>query len=411
MLYLRCMKFPLFIAWRYLLAKKSHNVINVISAISAVGVTIGTAALIMILSVFNGFSNLVDRTISDLDPDVLLVPVEGKFFVPEEDLTKVLGQDPNVGSVLPVISENVFVSYDGRQSIALARGVGDGYEQISALGSHIIEGELELHFGDLKQCCLGSSLAYELGAHPHFSDKLQIYYPDRERRISMADPSSSLNVATVFPSGVVSLNNDTDRTLLIVPIEVMKDLCSCEDEVTGLEIRLKDKSSRAIRALTRKLGPEYILMDRTAQHPETYRMMKYEKMAVFLILLFVVIIVSFNIFGSLTMLIIEKREDMATLSSLGAAPSMIRRIFVLEGWLISLAGLVAGLILGVGLSLLQQRFGIIKMPGSFLIDAYPVIIKPLDIIFTCVGVALVGLTVALAASGKSKIPGEFVGNN
>ena len=136
-----------------------------------------------------------------------------------------------------------------------------------------------------------------------------------------------------------------------------------------------------------------------------------EKMAVFLILLFVVIIVSFNIFGSLTMLIIEKREDMATLSSLGAAPSMIRRIFVLEGWLISLAGLVAGLILGVGLSLLQQRLGIIKMPGSFLIDAYPVIINPLDIIFTCAGVALVGLTVALAASGKSKIPGKFVGNN
>ena len=227
----------------------------------------------------------------------------------------------------------------------------------------------------------------------------------------MADPASSLNVATVFPSGVVSVNNDTDRTLLVVPIEVMRDLCSCENEVTGLEIRLKDKSPRAVRSLSHKLGPEYVLMDRTAQHPETYRMMKYEKMAVFLILLFVVIIVSFNIFGSLTMLIIEKREDMATLSSLGAAPSMIRRIFVLEGWLISLAGLVAGLILGVGLSLLQQRLGIIKMPGSFLIDAYPVIIKPLDIIFTCAGVALVGLTVALAASGKSKIPGKFVGNN
>lgn len=397
MLYLQRMKLPLFIALRYLPAKKSHNVINVISAISAAGMAIGTAALIMILSVFNGFSDLVDRTIGDFEPDLLLVPQEGKFFAPPADLVPALEQDPAVQSVLPVISENVFVSYAGRQSVALARGVGEGYEQVSALGRHIVEGELKLRFGELRQCCLGSTLARELGAHPHFSDKLEIYYPNRERSISMADPVSSLNTAVVFPEGVVSLNTDTDRTLLVLPIEVMRELCLCDDEVTGLEIRLSDKSRRAVRTLSRKVGKEYRLLDRTAQHPETYRMMKYEKMAVYLILLFVVVIISFNIFGSLTMLIIEKKEDTRTLSALGAAPKVIRRIFVLEGWLISLSGLAAGLVLGIGLCVLQQRFGIVKMPGNFLIDAYPVIISPLDILLTCAGVALVGLAVALAA--------------
>ena len=397
MLYLQCMKFPLFIALRYLQAKKSHNVINMISAVSVAGMAIGTAALITILSVFNGFSDLVDKTLGDLDPDLLVTPREGKFFTPSEKMISVLEQDPAVQSVLPVLSENVFVSYAGRQSVALARGVGDGYEAVSALGTHIIEGELKLHFGELKQCCLGSSLARELGAHPQFSDRLEVYYPNREGGISMADPVSSLNVATVFPSGIAAVNSETDQTLLVLPIEVMRELCSCADEVTALEIRLSDKSPRAVRALSRKVGEEFVLLDRAAQHPETYRMMKYEKLAVFLILLFVVIIISFNIFGSLTMLIIEKKEDARTLSALGATPSVIRRIFVLEGWLISLSGLTAGLVLGIGLCLVQRCFGVVKMPEGFLMEAYPVIINPLDILITCAGVAFVGLAVALAA--------------
>lgn len=399
------MNLPLFIAGRYLFARKSHNVINVISMISAAGMAVGTAALILILSVFNGFGGIIADNLSDLDPDAAVVPAKGKSFIADAGFMDGLVSDPNVSSVISTVSENVFVLYDGRQSLAKARGVDDDYLNVSGIQRHLIEGELELRFGELVQCCLGAELSRRLGAYPRFSDRLSVYFPDRDGSISISDPMSSLRCIEAFPESVVSIDAETDRSLLVLPIDSMRELLGYgDDEVSLLEIRLKDASPSALKALAARLPDGLELLDRTAQHPEIYRMMRYEKAAIFLILLFVVIIVAFNIFGSLSMLIIEKKDDIAVLRALGADNRTIRRVFVLEGWLVSLCGLAAGLLLGVGLALLQQHFGIIKMPGSYLVDAYPVILEFSDVMLVSATVALTGYLIALTARLRTSDP-------
>lgn len=398
------MNLPLFIAGRYLFASKSHNVINTISLISAAGMAVGTAALILILSVFNGFGRIVQDNLSDINPDLLVVPQSGKCFVPGSGLLERLEADADVTSVVEVVSENVFVLYDGRQCIARAKGVDSNYTSVSGLSKHLVEGDLSLKFGELDQCCLGAGLSYTLGAHPHFSDRLEIYFPDRNVPISMAEPMASLRSVEVWPGGVVSVDNETDKSLLILPVGLMRELMDYSDEVTALEVRLSDPSPRTAKRIERMLPEGLTLLTQTEQNPEIARMMRYEKAAVFLILLFVVIIVAFNVLGSLSMLIIEKKEDIATLRALGANESTVKRIFVLEGWLVSLCGLAAGLVLGVGLALLQQYCGIVKLPGSYLVDAYPVVLKFSDVLLTAGAVALVGYLIALTARLQTSDP-------
>lgn len=389
------MNLPLFIAGRYLFSGKSHNVINIISLISAAGMAVGTAALILVLSVFNGFGSIVDQNLSDLDPDLLVLPQSGKTFIPSPELMDALKSEPGVTSVSEVVRENVFIIYDGRQAVAEARGVEDSYSGLAKLENHLIEGNLELMFGELAQCCIGAGLSYELGAHPQFSDRMELYFPDRNSRISVADPSSSLRSIEVFPSGVVSVDNETDRKLLILSIDKLRELLNYENEVSSLEIRLTpDADFRKIQNL---LPAGLQALGKAEQHPELHKMMRYEKAAIFLILLFVVIIIAFNIFGSLSMLIIEKRPDIGTLRSMGASDRTVRRIFVLEGWLVSLCGLAAGIILGIGLALLQQKTGLVRMPGNFLVDAYPVVLKASDVLITAVAVAVTGYLISLAA--------------
>ena len=389
-----------FIAGRYLFAKKSHNVINIISAISAIGMAIGTAALIIILSVYNGFDALIKSMMSNVEPDFLVVPSTGKTFVPEGKAFEWIYEQPEVKSMCCVLQEQVFISYDGKQKIATAKGVDWIYEGESTLGTCINKGEFKLHKGDIPLAAVGVGLAYEMGIDPAFLSPIEIYFPTRTRKMSMANPAASIESIRVWPSGIFSVNADTDKQLLILPIDKMHELLEHEsDVVSGIEIRLTDGTSRRNAAKLHKkmaevLGNEYIVKDRYQQNESLYKMMKYEKAAIFMILIFVVIIIAFNIFGSLSMLIIEKKTDIQTLRSLGAKDSLIRRIFVLEGWLISLAGLAIGLVIGIGFALLQQHFGFIKMPGHFVVQAYPIILSWSDILLTIVGVAVIGYVIA-----------------
>ncbi|MCQ2174140.1 MAG: FtsX-like permease family protein [Bacteroidales bacterium] len=389
------MNLPLFIAGRYLFSGKSHNVINVISLISAAGMAVGTAALILVLSVFNGFGAIVDDNLSDIDPDMLIVPRTGKTFVPSAGLMKALDSEPGISSVCETVRENVFILYDGRQGVAEARGVDSSYMRVARLDRHLVEGSLELMFGELAQCCIGAGLSYELGAHPQFSDRMELFFPDRNAAISVADPAASLRSIEVFPSGVVSVDNETDRKMLLLPIDRLRSLLDYDREVSSLELRLAPGAD--FKRIERMLPPGLLALDKMAQHPELYRMMRYEKTAIFLILLFVVVIIAFNIFGSLSMLIIEKRQDIETLKSMGASGRTVRRIFVLEGWLVSLCGLAAGIVLGVGIALLQQKTGFVRMPGNYLVDAYPVVLKAADVALTAAAVALTGFLISLAA--------------
>ena len=394
------MHLPLFIARRYLFAKKSHNVINIISAISAVGMAIGTAALIIILSIYNGFDELVKSTLSNVEPDILITPAKGKVFVPEGEAFDRIKDNPLVGEYNLILQENVFVDYDGHQGIAKAKGVDRAFEEDSPLAGHITNGEFSLHKGQLPQMVVGAGLAYKMGMNPAFLASAELYFPIRDRNFSLANPAASIETVRMRPSGIFSVNQQIDNDLIILPIEQMRKLLGYEEEVSGVELRLVEGSTAkdlrsAIKDIQKELGPDFKVLDRFRQNTSLYKMMRYEKAAIYLILIFVIIIIALNIFGSITMLIIEKKDDIETYRSLGATDQMLRRTFTLEGWLISLLGLAAGLVVGIGFSLAQQHFGFIKMPGSFLVNAYPVILQWQDVLATIAGVALIGYIIAL----------------
>lgn len=394
------MNLPLFIARRYLFAKKSHNVINIISAISAVGMAIGTAALVIILSVYNGFDELVKSTLSNVEPDILITPAKGKVFVPDQGQLGRISSLPGVEECFKVLEENVFVDYDDHQGVAKAKGVDEAYEMNSPLIGHMTAGAFSLHKGQIPQMVAGAGLAYKMGMNPAFLSSATVYFPARDRNFSLANPAASIESVSMRPSGIFTVNQQIDEELMIMPLEQMRRLLGYEDEVSGIEVRLQEGSSqkevrRAIKEIKGIFGPGFKVLDRFRQNTSLYKMMRYEKAAIFLILIFVIIIIALNIFGSLTMLIIEKKDDIETFRSLGATDQMLRKTFTLEGWMISLLGLAAGLIVGISFAFLQHRFGFIKMPGNFLVSAYPVIVQWEDILLTIVGVALIGYLIAL----------------
>ena len=394
------MRLAPFIAKRYLFAKKSHNVINIISAISAIGMAVGTAALIIIMSVYNGFDSLVRSMMSNVEPDLLITPATGKVFIPEGEVFEWIYDQPSVKNMCSILQEQVFISYDGQQGLAVAKGVDWIYEEESPLQEHIIEGEFKLHKGDVPLACVGAGLAYDMGINPRFISGIEIYFPSRTRRLSPTSPLSSIELIKVWPSSIFSVNTEVDESLMILPIEQMRELLEYDREVSAVELRLaegygKDEIKRLQKEISARLGAEFEVKDRFRQNESLYKMMKYEKAAIYMILIFVIIIIAFNIFGSLSMLIIEKKYDIQTLRSLVAQEGLIKRIFILEGWMISLTGLAAGLVAGIGFTLIQQHLGIIKMPGQFLVQAYPVILSWSDILLTTAGIAIIGYLIAL----------------
>ena len=389
-----------FIAKRYLFAKKSHNVINIISAISAIGMAVGTAALIIILSIYNGFDSLIKSMMGNVEPDLLITPATGKVFVPEGETYDWIYDQPSVKNMCCVLQEQVFINYENQQGLALAKGVDWIYEEESPLRDHIRDGNFTLHRGDVPLAAVGAGLAYDMGINPRFRAPIEIYFPSRTGRISIANPTASLQDINVWPSCIFSVNSDVDSRLMILPIEKMRELLDYTDEVSAIEIRVVEGTdskeiARLQKEISSQLGLEYRVKDRFQQNESLYKMMKYEKAAIYMILIFVIIIIAFNIFGSLSMLIIEKKEDIQTLRSLGAQEKVIKRVFILEGWMISLVGMASGLIVGVGFSLLQQHFGFIKMPGAFIVQAYPIILSIWDILLTVAGVSIIGYLIAL----------------
>ncbi len=387
-------------AVRYLFAKKSHNVINIISAISAAAVATGTAALVIIMSVYNGFDALVRDSLSNVEPDILVTPSAGKVFRPDSPAFDWAYEQDDILNMSSIVEENVFASYDGRTGVVKAKGVDKVYEEESPIRDHMKDGAFSLHKGDVHLAVAGAGIAAELGINPRFVAPLELYFPSRERSISLSNPASSIEMERVFPAGVFSVNADVDASLVIVPIETMRGLLGYTDEVTAIEMRLRPgcgarELAGLMDGLRQRLGDGYSVKDRFGQNEALYKMMKYEKMAIFSILLFIIVLISFSICGSMSMLIIEKRRDMATLRSMGAREGLIHRIFIGEGCLISLSGLAAGLVIGIGFALLQQHFGFIRMPGGFATPAYPVVLQWGDILLTAAGVMLTGLVMAL----------------
>lgn len=399
------MRLASFIAGRYLIAKKSHNVINIISAISSIGMAIGTAALIIILSVYNGFDSLIMSMMSNVEPDLLIRPSQGKVFSTEDQAYQEaydwLSEQPSTkGRISCILQEDVFIDYGGQQNLVQARGVDQTYEKNSPLKNQVVSGRFSLHHGDIPNAGLGVGIAQEMGINPKSAiNHIEVYFPSRTRNISMANPAASLEMVKVWPEFTFSVNNEIDKELIILPIESMRELLEYDNEVSAVEVRVSDpKDKREINRIQKELksilGPDFKVQDRFEQNESLYRMMNYEKLAIYLIFIFIIVIISFNIFGSLSMLMIEKKDDIETLRCLGAKEKLIRRIFIIEGWMISLCGIGVGLVLGLGFTLLQQHFGIITMPGQMSVQAYPVIISWGDIALTILIVAGIGLLIA-----------------
>lgn len=399
------MNLPLFIASRYLFARKSHNVINVISAISAVGMAVGTAALIIILSVYNGFDALVKSMLSSVEPDLMIVPSKGKFFVPEGPAYDWMYDNPDISSVCTVLQDNVFFSYDSYQGTALCKGVDIVYEEESPLMDYVTDGQWRLRMEERRYAAVGSGLARSASMNVNFVSGISLYYPRTTATVSPLNPMGALNCEKVWPSCEFSVNVDIDSRLMIVSRDVMCSLTGLTDEVSAVEIRLagglgQRDCRRIAKELSSLLGGDFNVLDRSAQNPQIYKMLRYEKLSVYAILLMVVLILGFSIFGSLSMLIIDKSADVETLKAMGADHSSIRRIFTLEGWMITLLGMFCGTVIGVLFTLSQQKWGFISMPGNFLVDAYPVILQPGDVLICTGSIAVLGYLIALIASRR-----------
>ena len=402
------MRLASFIAGRYLFARKSHNVINVISAISVVGMAIGTAALTIILSIYNGFDSLVRDMMGNLEPDILITPSKGKVFVPEGECYDWIYAQESVASMCTVLQEQVFISYDGHQGVAIAKGMDAIAQEESPIRENIRDGKFEFRHGDIPEGVVGVGLAYKMGINPRFLAPIQLYYPSRTRKLSPSSPSSSIEYINIWPSGLFSINSEIDNSYILLDIDKMRELLEYSgEEVSAVEIRMKEgcgarELKRVMDGISERLGEDFTVSDRFRQNESLYKMMKYEKASIYLILIFVILIIGLNIHASLSMLIIEKREDISTLRAMGAGEKLIRRVFVLEGWFISLLGLAIGLLLGLAFCLLQQRFGLISMPGNFVIQAYPVVLKGSDLLITAFSVAILGYLIAALTERLSR---------
>jgi lipoprotein-releasing system permease protein len=386
--------FSFFIAKRYFLTRKLRNVINIISLISVVGVAVGTMALVVVLSVFNGFDELIKSTYSTFDPDLKIQPVKGKVFTAQgNEKFQAIQELESVAVYTEVLEENALVKYDEKQYIGRIKGVEENFSQLTDIDSMVVHGSYALHQEGKDWAVIGQGVAYYLSVSLNFMEPLNIYVPERGQT-AMFNPREAFNRKYIFPIGIFSIQQDYDMKYILVPIQFARDLLDYDKEVTGVELKIKDSYDQETvqQEIQSILGPDFEVKNRSEQHAMLNKVMKSEKFSIFLILTFILIVASFNIIGSLTMLIIDKKDDIIILRSLGANIKSIKRIFFLEGWMISIVGSLIGVLIGVFITWLQERFGLISLnsSGSFMIEDYPVHVQGLDVLLVFVTVVAIG---------------------
>lgn len=389
------MNVSFYIARRYLVSKKTHNIINIISAIAVTGVLVGTMALVIVLSVFNGFENAVVSMFNIFDPDLQVSAVSGKTFHASQLPADALKKIPGVIRYTEVVEENALLRYKEKQFLAIVKGVSPDFTQNNVLDTLLVEGDFILQSDSIDFALPGFGIAYYLDIHVDDPEGLiSIFVPDRTKRLN-ALSESSLRSEAIKPAGIFSVQQDFDNKYMFVPLSFARRLLDYTDELTSVEILLaKGTDADKVQSQVQKLaGDMFEVKNRLQQQEILYKTMKSEKWAVFLILTFILIIATFNVIGSITMLILDKRKDISTLSAIGADRQMIRRIFLTEGILITLAGAIGGMILGGVICFLQQQYGIIKLQagGSFIMSAYPVAMKWLDFVMVFFTVSLIGI--------------------
>ena len=388
------MNFPFFIAKRYLISKKSHNAINIISGISITGISIVTMALIIVLSVFNGLSQLVQTLYNSFDPTISITAKQGKTFDPNTTEFQSLKKLDGIAYYTEVLEGNALLKHQDKQCIATIKGVSKEFEQMSGFDTLIHEGSFNLKKNNI---IIGNGIAYKLQTGPNvLSSPISIYAPKRGNTNSL-NPEDGLNELKVYPAGTFTVNDEFDEKYALMNIENARTLFDYTNEVTSIELSLKSGSDpKLIQAeIEKTVGEKYEVKNREQQNALLFKTFKSEKLWTFIILIFILIIASFNVIGSLTMLIIEKKKDIIILHNMGADVSLIRKIFLVEGMLITFIGTSVGLIIGTFLCWLQMKYALIKLSDSFtVINAYPVQVQLIDVIAILAAVLLIGFFAA-----------------
>ena len=389
------MNLSFYIAKRYLFSKKSHNAINIISLTAVCGVAVATMATVCALSVFNGFQGFAVGMFSAFDPEIKITPVKGKVFNPETDLFAKVRSLPEIDLISESLEDNALLSYQGREVPIILKGVGSKFADMTDFKSILIDGSLELERGESNYSLLGLGIANNLSVNPSFLYPMEVYMPKRKTAVNLTDPSKSVSNDYIYIAGVFRTNQSIyDNNYLIVPIRLARELLDYETEVSAWEIKLKQGVSvhSVQNQIQTILGKDFKVKDRYQQQEDSYKMVSIEKWVTFLMLCFILLIAIFNVTGSLSMLIIEKQSDVITLRNMGADNRLISRIFLFEGWMISIVGGFAGIVIGVLLCLGQQHFGWLKLGtgDNFAVDAYPIIVSFTDLLFVLFTVLITG---------------------
>ncbi|MCD4793251.1 MAG: ABC transporter permease [Bacteroidales bacterium] len=399
------MNVPLFIAKRYLFSKKNRNAINIISGISILVVAVSTAALIIVLSSINGFGKLIDEQISTYAPDLKIEIKKGKTFSADDPNIKKISQTEGISYIAEVIEDNILLKHKEKQLICTVKGVPENYGEVFGLDTAITFGLYKTHGNSLNFAVLGAGVSYNLGISVESGESISLWIPNR-KSIQILNPEQSFNIINLIPAGVISIDAEFDTKYIISSLETIRKFTD-RDSVTVSSIEIKIKNPSDIQEIKKDikniLGNNYYVKDIYDQF-DVYKIMKSERLAAFIIMLFIILIASFSIIGSVTMLIIEKQKDIFTLLSIGSDLSSIKKIFFTEGLLITMTGGIIGIFLGGLISYAQQHFGIVTFPsdGYYIVDAYPVDVKTIDFVITFISVTLIGSIISLYPASRIK---------
>ena len=392
------MNFPFYIARRYLFSKKSTHVINVISGISIVGVAITTMALVVTLSVFNGFHDLVASFFTSFDPQLKITPAMGKTVASDDPILTQIRQLPQVEVATESVEDMALAIYKGRQAMVIIKGVDDNFDQLTHINEILMgDGDFSLHAADLDYGIPGIRLADQLGTGYYYDEPMHIYAPRREGQLDMTAPEEAFEEEELYSPGVIFnvKQSKYDKNYILTSISFARRIFAQQGMLSSLELRLKSGSNfdKVKAEIIKICGDKFIVKDRFEQQDDTFKIMKIEKLIAYIFLTFILMVACFNIIGSLSMLIIDKKDDVVTLRNLGASDKQIVRIFLFEGRMISAIGAIIGIIIGLALCWVQQTFGIVALgtsSGNYVVDAYPVSVHPEDIILVFITVLIVG---------------------
>ena len=380
------------IAWRYLFAKKQFNAIHIITTISSIAVGVVTAAMICVMSVMNGFGTMVEQMFSQFDPDIRITAQNGKSFHLSQETKNQLLALPEVNLLSESIEETALIYFEDKQTPVQLMGVDSVFDSLTGIDQIIVDGHFEVYDGGFDRAVLGQLLAWKIGIGARFVHGIQVYAPKRNSKVNMLRPDANFNTETCFIAGIFAVNQQKyDENTMIVDIDFTRRLLEYDStEMTALMVATHGNIKQAKRAIAQVMGEGYNIYDRYEQQKDFFRILRVEKLLTSLLLAFILLIATFNGIGALSMLIIDKKNDIRILSHLGANEQLIKRIFLFEGWLVNAIGAIGGVVVGLTICLLQEHFGLLKLGNGveYVISAYPVAVQGWDILLV-IGIVLI----------------------